>query len=108
MLGPLASVTDTLDLLKVHLPDAALLDVRLIDGSAEPIAMALCNASVPFAVMSAAEGKQLGDALALAPRLLKPFSFDDLRTQLSNSPCFSAPSRAEPAPLELVVDECRS
>lgn len=79
VLGPFASVTDTLDLLKVHLPDAALLDVRLIDGSAEPIAMALCNASVPFAVMSAAEGKQLGDVLASAPQLAKPFSSDELR-----------------------------
>jgi two-component system, response regulator PdtaR len=53
VLGPAASVAEALVLLRHERPDAALLDVRLADGRATPVAEALRAAGVPFVLVTA-------------------------------------------------------
>jgi CheY-like chemotaxis protein len=54
-------------------PDVAVLDVRLTDGTSEPVAERLAALAVPFVVLSAYGATPLdGPALRAAPRLSKP------------------------------------
>lgn len=77
------SVTQSLALLQVAQPDIALLDVSLADGSAVPVAEALCRDGIPFAVMTGHNADRLTEpALRAAPRLFKPYGVADLRRLL--------------------------
>jgi CheY-like chemotaxis protein len=84
VLGPTASVADTLDLLARERPDAALLDVKLLDGPATPVAEACAVLGVPFALATGYDGDGLPEpALSAAPRLAKPFGAGELRRVLA-------------------------
>jgi hypothetical protein len=52
VLGPCATTADAMALLAACRPDAALLDYRLADGLARPVAEAMAAAGVPFAVIT--------------------------------------------------------
>jgi CheY-like chemotaxis protein len=84
VLGPAASVAEALRLVGPGRPDAALLDLNLLDGSAVPVAAALASAGVPFALLTGHAG-ELPDHPALrgAPRLDKPFGGGELRQALA-------------------------
>ena len=73
VLGPVASVTQALALLDADKPDAALLDLRLLDSLATPVAAALRAGAVPFALVTGYVDADLDAVLASAPRLIKPF-----------------------------------
>ena len=73
LLGPVSSVSDALHLVQARVPDAALLDYRLSDGSAAPVAQALTASNVPFALCTGFEEHELPSTLATVPRLTKPF-----------------------------------
>ena len=53
VLGPCASASDALAVLAAEMPDAALLDIGLADGSAAPVAEKPTAAGVPFVVVTA-------------------------------------------------------
>ena len=73
VLGPLVSVTDALTILETQRPDVALLDHTLADGTVAPVAMALTERGVPFALLTGANDLELADGLTFAPRVAKPF-----------------------------------
>src|SRR5689334_8220047 len=52
VVGPAASVAQALALVARERPDAALLDVALLDGNAAPAAEALRSAGVPFVLLT--------------------------------------------------------
>ncbi len=72
--GSFASAAEALaSLAEGPVPDVAVLDVRLADGTSEPVAVRLAVLEVPFVVLSAyAPGALDGPALRAAPRLSKP------------------------------------
>jgi len=72
VVGPVASVAETLTIIDSAPPDAALLDPRFAAGNTAPVAAALLAGDVPFVVLTDDEGLELEPALAGAPRLLKP------------------------------------
>ena len=49
-IGPFASVQDALAQLELALPDAAILDVNLIDGDVTPVLLRLLDSRVPLVV----------------------------------------------------------
>jgi CheY-like chemotaxis protein len=75
VLGPAGSVEEALALLAQARPDAALLDVALLDGWSEAVAEALARAGVPFALVTGygPGGLDGHPALRAAPVLAKPF-----------------------------------
>ena len=84
VLGPTASVADTLDLLTRERPDAALIDVELRDGPATAVVEACAARGVPFALATGYDGDGLPEpALSAAPRLAKPFDVGELRRVLA-------------------------
>ena len=83
VLGPVASTTEGLELLRHERPDAALLDAKLADGWVTPLAEALAAAGVPFALLTGCDGPALDDpALRAAPHLPKPYTPAALRRRL--------------------------
>lgn len=79
VLGPAPSVTEALVLLGRERPDAALLDLELLDGHVAPVAVRLASMGVPF-VLAVPESADTGHpSFAHAPRLGKPISEARLR-----------------------------
>jgi CheY-like chemotaxis protein len=79
VLGPARSVVEALALLGRERPDAAVLDLELLDGLAAPVAALLTSMGVPF-VLAVPEGADAGHpAFVHAPRLGKPISEARLR-----------------------------
>jgi CheY-like chemotaxis protein len=76
VLGPVHSVEEALALLRGGvLPDAALLDVNLRGEMVTPVAQALDERGVPFALVTAYAAADLGEPLLRrAPRVGKPFA----------------------------------
>src|SRR5690242_17469763 len=58
--------------------DAALLNVRLADGLADPIARQLQNRRIPFIVVTGYEREMLPPSLREAPYMQKPILGEDL------------------------------
>jgi CheY-like chemotaxis protein len=84
VLGPAGSVERALALLAGQRPDAALLDVGLLDGSSEAAAEALARAGVPFALVTGYDrgGLDGHPALRDAPLLAKPYATSALERVL--------------------------
>jgi DNA-binding response OmpR family regulator len=79
VLGPLATVAAALAFLAEVRPDAVLLDLKLQDGSATPIATVLGDLGVPFALLTGMDHAAIDGALLRMPRLAKPFGSEDIR-----------------------------
>lgn len=72
--GPVATAEGALDLLERQgAPDAATLDVTLLDGNSVPVARRLADMAVPFMFLTADAGGALPPDLGDRPRLRKPF-----------------------------------
>jgi CheY-like chemotaxis protein len=82
VLGPWASVAEALTALDDAAPDAALLDLKLADGRATPVASMLVSAGVPFAFITGYDDPDLDPTLAAAPRLAKPFGSAEIEDML--------------------------
>jgi DNA-binding response OmpR family regulator len=96
VLGPLASVAAALAFLDEVRPDAVLLDLKLQDGSATPIATVLGDLGVPFALLTGMDNTAIDVALLRMPRLAKPFGSEDIRGMvLSLLEVGPAPASAE-------------
>lgn len=76
VLGPAYSIEEALALLRDGAPpDAALLDVNLRGAMVTPVAQALDERGVPFALVTAYAVAELGEPrLRQAPRVGKPFA----------------------------------
>lgn len=57
--------------------DAAILDLRLLDGNCYPIAAELRSRSIPFAFMTGSAASEISSTYSDVPVLTKPFRFDD-------------------------------
>jgi DNA-binding LytR/AlgR family response regulator len=83
VVGPTSSVVAAMDLLSKDRPDLALLDVRLQDGSVEPLAEKLAAVDVPFALVTGYGGTPFAHPLLnQAPRLDKPYGILELGEQV--------------------------
>ena len=76
ILGPTASVEGALKLLAEteQLPDAATLNIRVVDGESYPVADELTRQGVPFLFASANGSSSLPSRFARRPMVAKPFS----------------------------------
>jgi CheY-like chemotaxis protein len=83
VIGPVATASAALELIAKDLPDCAILDVQLKEGTSEPVANALRDAGRPFLVMSAYQRSHLTGALRDAPLMSKPVDEKLLRRELS-------------------------
>ncbi|WP_077960678.1 response regulator [Ensifer adhaerens] len=74
VLGPAATVSQALLLLRNSVPAVAILDVTLKDGAVTPVAEALRDKNVPFVLSSAYEKPERigGEVLAGAVNVGKP------------------------------------
>ena len=79
VLGHLATVAAALAFLAEVRPDAVLLDLKLQDGPATPIATVLGDLGVPFALLTGMDHTAIDEALLRMPRLAKPFGSEDIR-----------------------------
>ena len=83
VLGPVSSGQDVMDLLKRETPDVALLDVSLKDGPVFEIAGYLRVLGIPFVFATGYDADDVvPENLRDSPRLVKPFSEDQLRSEL--------------------------
>lgn len=84
VVGPAASVEAALTLLRENAPHAALLDANLRGKRVTPVAEALKERGIPFAMVTGYGRLALADAiLEDAPRVRKPFNPHDIRQALS-------------------------
>ena len=74
--GPFPSVEQSLDQLSetADRPDAATLNVNLLDGPSYPVADALAGAHIPFLFASANSSSTLPARFSRSPLLSKPFA----------------------------------
>lgn len=79
VVGPVPSVQKALPLIDISQIDAALLDVSLKDGKVFPVAERLQSLGLPFVFATAYDDDcAIPPAFRLAPRVIKPFSEDEL------------------------------
>lgn len=72
VLGPVPSVADAIALLNAGLPDVAVLDINVMDGSVFPVADALQAADVPFVFVTGYDARLIPTHYAEARRCIKP------------------------------------
>jgi two-component system, response regulator PdtaR len=83
VLGPVPSIAWALELLGRERPDAALLDLNLLDGVAVPVAELLASMGVPFVLVTAYAPSQIeAPSLRGVPHLGKPVGHDALQRML--------------------------
>jgi two-component SAPR family response regulator len=82
VIGPVPSVEAALDLLVEDKPDAAILDVNLLDEKVFPVADALTSDGVPFCFMSGYDRRGMPERYATACWLQKPLGRPKLMSEL--------------------------
>ena len=80
--GPVATVSEALNLIRDDCPDGAVVDVHLKNETSEPVANELRARGRPFLVVSAYQPKHLTGALKGAQLLNKPIDEKALRQGL--------------------------
>jgi len=84
VLGPVGSVGKALALLETKRPDVALLDEDLRGMPVTPVAEALRQSGIPFAILSGSDKSLTGDeVLITATRLQKPAPLAAIREVLN-------------------------
>jgi len=81
--GPVGSVREALALIETIAVDAAILDVRLIDGNSYAVAEQLQARDIPFVFATGRGSDELDERFKNAPTLSKPFDFEGLRRALA-------------------------
>jgi PAS domain S-box-containing protein len=82
VIGPAGSVAHALFLLEAHSCDVAALDVNLGNETAEPVAVKLAAAGIPFVTMSGYAREQLPSGFRSSTLLLKPLRPGSLATEV--------------------------
>ena len=83
VIGPAMSVSMARAIVGQVGCDAAVLDVNLHSGTAEPLAVELAARGIPFVVLTGGPLDQLPNIFSLAPVLLKPLQADLLIAELN-------------------------
>ncbi len=78
VIGPILSVRDALELLSAEDVDIAVVDYLLEDGEAAPLARALNDKGIPFAICTGGGVGDLGMLYPNTPFLAKPYNPDDV------------------------------
>ncbi len=78
VIGPILSVRDALELLSTEDVDIAVVDYLLEDGEAAPLARALDDKGIPFAICTSGSEENLGTLFPNTPVLAKPYNPDDV------------------------------
>ena len=82
VIGPVARLADALLLAEKSLPDAAVLDVRLVVGTTLPLAAWLATQGVPI-LFQTSDPSLIDAAHATVPVLRKPFRHEQLIAALA-------------------------
>jgi two-component system, response regulator PdtaR len=82
VLGPAATASAALELLKMQTPDAAVLDVELRDGTSAPVAKVLEQCHRPYILLTAMQENEIPEPMRHAARLQKPIDERKLRASL--------------------------
>jgi DNA-binding response OmpR family regulator len=83
VVGPVPSIQKAIPLIETERLDAALLDVSLKDGKVFPVAEKLQACGVPFVFATAYDDEwAIPPEYRGAPRVVKPFSEDDLSSAM--------------------------
>jgi DNA-binding response OmpR family regulator len=82
-LGPVGTVREALALIETSPPDAAILDIRLADGSSYDVADRLRARNIPFAFASGQDASDMDPRFKDVAVLTKPFDFDQFRKVLA-------------------------
>lgn len=82
-LGPVATSREALALIERTSPDAAILDVRLADGTSYAVAEELRRRGIPFAFASGQDLSEIDPRFRDAPLLSKPFDVAAIRKVLA-------------------------
>ena len=81
VVGPAWSMKYALELIRSRKVDAAVVDLNLRDGRAEPALLALADRAIPFLVITG-QSLKLEEPLNRAPVLTKPFTASHLKSSL--------------------------
>jgi CheY-like chemotaxis protein len=79
VVGPVASVRAAVNLIRMELPDAALLDIKLDGPSARSLAERLDQQGIPLAVVSGYRSQDVPKTFRKFPLLGKPFTEAELK-----------------------------
>jgi DNA-binding response OmpR family regulator len=82
VIGPAGTVTGALTLIEENGCDAAVLDVRLGNETAEPVARELLARGTPFVTLTGYMHEQLPPVFGCAPALAKPVQMKTLIAEL--------------------------
>ncbi|AWB48126.1 response regulator [Gemmobacter aquarius] len=82
VLGPFASAKATLLAMATGLPDTAVLDVHIRDGTSEPVAGALLKTGTGFVVLTAFRARDMTGALKTGRLIRKPLDPARLHREL--------------------------
>lgn len=83
VVGPVATVADALELLRLQLPEAAVLDLNLAGETSTPVADELARRGVPFVVATGYGADGLPPGHGNVPVLAKPYDPADLTAALA-------------------------
>ena len=86
VVGPVATVSEALAVLRSDRPDVAVLDLNLAGETSEPVADRLIALEVPFVVASGYGAAGLPARLSGIPVLAKPYAPEDLTAALARLP----------------------
>ena len=82
VVGPVSKLSVALQLAASEELDAALLDVTIRGGDVYPVAEILRSRRIPFVLASGYGKWALPPSLRDAPRFTKPFSMDEMESQI--------------------------
>lgn len=84
VLGPAETVDAAFDLLQTTVPDAAILDVTLAQGTSYPLADALVLKSIPVAFATGHGSAGVHPRFTACPTLTKPYDFEGVQRLVSD------------------------
>ncbi|MCP8939390.1 hypothetical protein NK718_12770 [Alsobacter sp. SYSU M60028] len=82
VLGPFLTAASATAALAVDKPSAALIDIKLVDGTSFSLAGSLRDLGVPFAFVTAYAPGTVPDQFSTVPLIEKPFRASDLEACL--------------------------
>ena len=82
VIGPVASLKQALRIATLEQFDAAILDVTIRDELIYPVAEKLLERGIPFVLASGYGQWALPEPMRAHPRLTKPFTTQDLETEM--------------------------
>lgn len=71
-LGPVARVADAMNVIERESPEAAILDVSLLDGQVDPVVDLLCRSGVPLVLQTGEAPDDMRHRFPNLPLLAKP------------------------------------